>query len=337
MDTMPSQREKAEAYAFRELVSHLKSHPEVQNMDLMTVSGFCRNCLAKWLLAGFRQQAPLPLSEPLTYDVVSTSVYGMPSTEWKKTHQLKATKEQLQLYEASKAIHAKHNPSNAMSDVASLAGNDGVDSTVLEPCCPESTAAVGIRPPTPAPTTIVPPSVALTVGVLTISDRVATGVYADESGPTIKRMLKDFELRFPQVKIVVTREQVVPDEQEDIASVLREWSAHKNGSGADGETLPSCTLMITTGGTGLSSRDVTPEATMSVVDRLLPSLALEITAASFRFEPMAFLSRGVCGVAGRSIVLNVPGNPGAIKQYLDTGLPLLAHASAALAIAHAST
>ena len=81
----------------------------------------------------------------------------------------------------------------------------------------------------------------------------------------------------------------------------------------------------------MSERDVTPEATICVAERLLPSLALEITSMTAELEPMAFLSRGVCGVVGKTLIVNVPGSPGSVKQYLDVGLTLLVHSSAALA------
>jgi len=335
MESIPENiREKAEAFAFRQLIAHLREHPEVQNMELMTISGFCRNCLSKWLLAGYREQAPLPLTDPLTYDTVSTSIYGMPTAEWKKAHQTKATKAQMDRYEASKIIHAKHDASVAQSNVPTSLSSAPLSELTTEkqfdPCCPVSTAPVGVGqatvalPAAPPP----PPPVSIKVGVLTVSDRVTRGVYSDESGPMAIGCLEEFALRFPQVSLQIVRQAAVPDEQEDIKRILREWSLGEAGGTS---TEPPCTLIITTGGTGLSERDVTPEATICVAERLLPSLALEITSMTAELEPMAFLSRGVCGVVGKTLIVNVPGSPGAVKQYLDVGLTLLVHSSAALA------
>jgi molybdopterin adenylyltransferase len=89
-------------------------------------------------------------------------------------------------------------------------------------------------------------------------------------------------------------------------------------------------LIITTGGTGFSDRDVTPEATLSVLEREFSSISLEICIETCRVEPLSVLSRGVSGAIGGTLVLNVPGSPSAVRQHLEVGLPMLAHASAAL-------
>lgn len=331
MESLPVNiREKAEAFAFRKLMSHFQQHPEVQNMETMTASGFCRNCLSKWLLAGFREQAPLPLKEPLTYDAVSSYVYGMPAAEWKRNHQVPASQEQIERYEASKVIHARHDGTNALAGVTAklepgpshqkVLGN--VASVKLDPCCPENTSPVSVGDSPVGTLLIPPPPVCMNVGILTVSDRASSGVYNDLSGPTAKTCLQEFCLQYPEVKAVTVCELVVPDEQEIISRVLKEWSSPEQGAG----TAPRCNLVISTGGTGLGARDVTPEATMAVLDRHLPSLALEICFQTSRVEPMAFLSRGVCGIAGKTLVLNTPGAPRAVKQHLEIGLPLLAHA-----------
>ena len=101
-----------------------QERPDVQNMELMTQSGFCRNCLAKWLLSGARQLAPLPLAEPLTYDDATHHVYGIPYKQWKKQHQTAPTDEQMARYNASKSLHAKHGD-QATSDVDGGGGVGG--------------------------------------------------------------------------------------------------------------------------------------------------------------------------------------------------------------------
>jgi gephyrin len=117
--------------------------------------------------------------------------------------------------------------------------------------------------------------------------------------------------------------QVVPDDSETIAGVLRSW--------ATADDAP-CNLIVTTGGTGFGPRDVTPEATASVLEKQLPALPLAILTATAAEEPLSFLCRGVAGVMGnRTVVLNVPGAPRAVAQHLGAGLPMLAHAVAAVA------
>jgi len=130
-------RVQAEANAFRSLVAHLQERPQVQNMELMTVSGFCRNCLSKWLLAGLREMSPLPSAEAFTYDEALHHVYAMPYGEWKSQYQSKATPEELERYQASKPLHAKHK-AEALTPVPSTAAG-GVK---IDPCCPVDTAPV---------------------------------------------------------------------------------------------------------------------------------------------------------------------------------------------------
>ena len=96
-------RTQAEAAAFRKLVAHLQQRTDVQNIDLMNLSGFCRNCLAKWLMAGAAEAGA-----EVDYDTAREAVYGMPYGEWKGQHQKKATPEQLARFEQTKPRHAKH-------------------------------------------------------------------------------------------------------------------------------------------------------------------------------------------------------------------------------------
>jgi hypothetical protein len=208
-------RVRAEAHAFRAMLSHLQSHPEIQNMETMTAGGFCRNCLSKWLLAGLRAQAPLPVAAPVTYDAVSTHVDGMDAKWWKGSYPATATPALLERYEESKVRHAKHG-AEAQSDVTAAvprapASASAPEDALLNPCCPESTEAVSCAPPDaagaarkPPP----PPAMVLSVGVLTVSDRAFSGVYADASGPMVKTCLDAFTEAHPHVVTAVTRSQV---------------------------------------------------------------------------------------------------------------------------------
>lgn len=152
------------------------------------------------------------------------------------------------------------------------------------------------------------------VGILTVSDRSARGEREDASGPALIKLVRE-ELGFH-----VTQYAVVPDEQEQIAAVLRQW--------ADELRLD---LILTTGGTGFAPRDVTPEATLSVVEKLTPGLAEAMRAASLALTPHAMLSRAVAGIRGRTLIINLPGSPKAARENLLTVAPALRHGLALLA------
>jgi len=145
------------------------------------------------------------------------------------------------------------------------------------------------------------------VGRITLSDRVAAGVYEDESGPEIERVLREFfdeEMEF--------RARVLPDEQGRVEAALREMV---------NEEIP---LIITTGGTGPSARDVTPEATRAVIGKELPGFGEIMRLRSFDKVPTAILTRAVAGVAGRSLIVNLPGRPTAISECLTLIAPAIA-------------
>jgi molybdopterin adenylyltransferase len=142
--------------------------------------------------------------------------------------------------------------------------------------------------------------------VITVSDRCFAGAREDISGPAVARALA----KSGASGCVVI---VVPDEREQIAVAIR-WAAAQSA------------LIVTTGGTGLAPRDVTPEATVSVCDRLVPGLAELIRIEGSKHTPFAALSRGVCGTLGTSLVINLPGNPAGAESSLRAVMPLLAHA-----------
>jgi molybdopterin adenylyltransferase len=145
------------------------------------------------------------------------------------------------------------------------------------------------------------------VGRVTLSDRAAAGIYADESGPEIERVLRGFfeeEMEF--------HARVLPDDRTAIEETLRLMVS-------DG--LP---LIVTTGGTGPAERDVTPEATRAVIEKELPGFGEVMRMKSFEKVPTAVLSRAVAGVAGRSLIVNLPGRPAAIGDCLALLAPAIA-------------
>lgn len=146
------------------------------------------------------------------------------------------------------------------------------------------------------------------VGVLTISDRGAQGLRIDTGGPGISEWL--------QLKGIATeRYEIVPDEHDAIAEKLTAWVD-------DGKI----DLILTTGGTGVSPRDVTPEATMQIVDRLIPGFGELMRIESLKITPMAILSRAVAGVRKQTLIINLPGSPKGAIENLSSVWPAVPHA-----------
>jgi molybdopterin adenylyltransferase len=147
-----------------------------------------------------------------------------------------------------------------------------------------------------------------TAGIITISDGVWRGERPDESGKAIREGLSGVECR-------VVKYEVIPDEKEVISSKLAEW--------ADGGTMD---VILTTGGTGLAPRDVTPEATLAIVDKVVPGLAEVMRIQTLAKTPFAMLSRAVAGVRKKCLIINLPGSPRAVRECLEVILPAVPHA-----------
>jgi molybdopterin adenylyltransferase len=145
-------------------------------------------------------------------------------------------------------------------------------------------------------------------GILVISDKGWRGERLDKSGQTAKEVIS-------QLKIDILKYEVVPDEADIISSRLREWC---DEGGLD--------LILTSGGTGLSDRDVTPEATLAVVDKVIPGLTEAMRMETMKRKPEAILSRAVAGSRGQCLIINLPGSPKAVQECLEVILPVLPHA-----------
>ncbi len=145
------------------------------------------------------------------------------------------------------------------------------------------------------------------IGIVTVSDRASAGVYADEGGPAI---LDYFSKALTSPWQAITR--VIPDERAGIAQTLTEL-ADKEG----------CCLIVTTGGTGPAPRDVTPEATEDVIDKLMPGFGELMRQVSLTKVPTAILSRQLAGIRGKTLIVNLPGRPRAIAECLDAVMPAI--------------
>jgi molybdenum cofactor synthesis domain-containing protein len=148
----------------------------------------------------------------------------------------------------------------------------------------------------------------INIGILTISDKGAKGQRQDKSGEVIRDAASLMNGK-------VVKYEIVPDEKDIIAATLSAW--------ADSGKVD---LILTTGGTGLSKRDVTPEATLSVVDREVPGIVEAMRVKSLEKTPTAMLSRAVSGQRGRCLIINLPGSPKAVSECLEVIIPAIPHA-----------
>lgn len=146
-----------------------------------------------------------------------------------------------------------------------------------------------------------------TAAVLTVSDRCSQGQRPDEAGPLVASLLEGAGYQIVETAIV-------PDEQAEIEAALASLADRKRTA-----------LVVTTGGTGFSPRDVTPEATIAVCPRLTPGIPEAMRAASLAITPRAMLSRAAAGIRGGTLIINLPGSPKAARENLEAVLPALEH------------
>jgi len=385
------------AYSFLSLCHHLRSHSDrITNIDLMSISGFCRNCLAKWLVLHARtlssQITTLAMSscpavsdsrqqivESLNmfdYDMAALYVYGCTYITWTERYQTKATEEQLEKYSNSKAIHAIHDDnllatprchdvvrtssskaenftqsttSNEVQACTINAASRPVNNSLLsDVCCQDvdSLVAVPFQSMNQSSNRILPElpkgghDIILKVGILTVSDRAYNSTYetGDLSGPAVEntiitlvnQMNNTSSFQEDQQKTIVIQHierAIVPDDIESIKEVLLHWSGKKSIKDDDESSSSSYyDLVLTTGGTGFSSRDVTPEATNQILDRqclgLMSWASMELTNT----QPLATLSRASAGTSRDTLIVNLPGNPAGAAQVVELLFPLLLYA-----------
>jgi molybdenum cofactor synthesis domain-containing protein len=282
------------------------------------------------------------------YDEAAQYVYGMNYGDWKKRHSKKTSDEVLQKFNDSKSLWASHDktilakrsespPSKKLGSASSMvckveSENGDVPSSLLSNVCCQDIDAPTSAPAPPAtkksrhevppfqPPT--PPKVSFSLGILTVSDRASSGEYesGDLSGPAVKKAVESVVTAYgDRVMLQSTKVAIVPDDMDAIQSQLKEWT--------DTSKLH---LILTTGGTGFSPRDVTPEATNLVVDSVCEGLLTFCTMECAKRQPLAALSRGSAGIRGNSLIVNLPGNPKGVQEIIPVLLPLALHAVADL-------
>lgn len=291
--------------------------------------------------------------DAMGYDEAAQYVYGMNYGEWKKRHAKKASDVQMEKFNNSKSVWASHDkqvlakrvdtPPKVAMGIPNKNGEDapgtatGQKSSLLSNVCCQDVDSD--KPPqstdTPTPsqekpkkkTRTLPPykppappsGISFSLGVLTISDRASSGQYetGDLSGPAVKDAVEEAIVSYNNSStsnpIITSSIQmaIVPDEVVEIESKLKDWSDREN-----------LNLILTTGGTGFSPRDVTPEATSNVIERSCEGLVTFCTMECAKIQPLASLSRGTAGTRGKSLIINLPGNPKGVGEIIPVLLPL---------------
>lgn len=148
----------------------------------------------------------------------------------------------------------------------------------------------------------------INVGILTVSDKGSQGLRVDKSGEAIREIVSG-------MGATTVEYAIVPDESDIISEKLTEWA-----------DLGKLDLILTTGGTGLARRDVTPEATLAVIDKEVPGIPEAMRAKSLQITPQAMLSRAVAGLRGQCLIVNLPGSTKAVRECLEAIIPALPHA-----------
>ena len=146
------------------------------------------------------------------------------------------------------------------------------------------------------------------LAVLTISTSGSQGNRDDSSGQAIKEMIEGDDIK-------AIRYEIVTDDKDTISNKMAEW--------ADAEDVD---LIVSTGGTGLGRRDVTPEACLSILDKEVPGMAEAMRAKTLEFTPMAMISRSVAGIRGNTLIITLPGSPKGVRECLDVVMPVVPHA-----------
>ena len=149
--------------------------------------------------------------------------------------------------------------------------------------------------------------------VITVSDRCARGERADESGAVLAELIQG-------MGATIVAKEILPDDLEPLAEKLRTYADRRDVN-----------LVVTTGGTGFSPRDNTPEATRAVIQKEAPGLADAMRRETFRQTPLAMISRGVCGIRSDTLIINLPGSPKGVRESFGVIRPVLSHAVALLA------
>ena len=296
----------------------------------------------------------------LGYDEAAQHVYGMNYGDWKKRHMKKATDDQMERFEASKPLWAKHDkellekrgenppPPGGMAQSKTMAPSlvhSSSTQLASNVCCQDldgdknkdgNPSAQQLAPPIKTSRTRTlpeyqpppPPSrgVEFALGILTVSDRASSGMYetGDLSGPAVVKAVDDALQSLNNVGFSTSRTvmAIVPDDINSIQEKLKQWSDQNSSSD---DPSPTMDLILTTGGTGFAPRDVTPEATMGVLDRPCPGLVAFCTAECSKLQPLASLSRGTAGLRNKTLIVNLPGNPKGVGEIIPILLPLVLH------------
>lgn len=273
--------------------------------------------------------------DAMGYDEAAQYVYGMNYGDWKKRHAKKASDDQMQRFNASKQMWATHDkkilakradaPAAKIHSVAEPQPPSASASLLSNVCCQEVEACLPPKPAKKSKTremppfkSPLPPGVSFSLGILTVSDRAASGEYetGDLSGPAVAEAVKASVASYGDlVTQNLTETAIVPDDIEAIQSKIKDW--------ADNSQL---NLILTTGGTGFSPRDVTPEATNGVVEKSCEGLVSFCTMECAKLQPLSSLSRGTAGTRGKTLIANLPGNPIGVREIVPVLLPLALHA-----------